>query len=586
MNERAEQASRDKPQAMPEFTSRPLLTAPPSPGCGEQWSRPPMAASTRTDAAEPLLAELDRMVGMAQVKAQLRDVVDFARGLQVMRDGGIALPSSDETPSLNMLFLGPPGTGKTTVARMVARILHEAGLIASPVPHEVAREDLVSRWIGDTAGKVRNAFDQARGKVLFLDEAYSLASGGDQDHGREAIDAIVKLMEDRRRDTVVIMAGYDDRMREFLSMNPGLRSRFDREIRFPHFSTDELVEVFRRRCEKRGIVFDDRAEAAVRERISEVPRDEEFGNARLATKLYESAVARLTARVGRDRSADATRFEESDILSERTTDSLAAVMADLDGLVGLAPVKAKVRETASVMRVNQLRRERGMEVPPARRHLVLTGRPGTGKTTVARLIGRMYKQLGALPTGQTVVVTKADLVAGYIGQTAPKTRQKFKEAVGGVLFIDEAYTLTPAEDRNDFGREALEEVMTLMEQYKDDVVVIVAGYAEEMGRFLSANPGVRSRFPEVIDFPDYSEAELMQILEFHCGRLKLRVTPDGRQRFLANCRVALHDPNFGNARWVEVEVQRAYARLAERLVGSLDVVSENDLSTLTDADFG
>jgi hypothetical protein len=261
---------------------------------------------------------------------------------------------------------------------------------------------------------------------------------------------------------------------------------------------------------------------------------------------------------------------------------LEELLAELDGLVGLAPVKAEVKLVTNLLRVEKLRTARGLPVVEHSRHLVFTGNPGTGKTTVARLLAQIYRTLGVVERGQLVETDRSGLVAGYVGQTATKVKEVFLSAVGGVLLIDEAYSLVRGQG-SDFGHEAVDAVVKLMEDHRDDVVLIVAGYPGEMAGFLDANPGLRSRFPKTIFFDDYSDDELVRIFDGMAAKSHYTPTEDARTAVLAYVAAQPHDRGFGNARLVRNLFEAAVSAQASRVV-ELAEVSDEALVALEAAD--
>jgi SpoVK/Ycf46/Vps4 family AAA+-type ATPase len=254
--------------------------------------------------------------------------------------------------------------------------------------------------------------------------------------------------------------------------------------------------------------------------------------------------------------------------SKSSEADLRKALKELDALVGLDVVKKQVKQLTALVRVQKLRRAAGLPVAVMSYHLVFRGNPGTGKTTVARLIGRIYAALGVVPTGQVVETDRAGLVAEYVGQTAIKTSEAFGKARGGILFIDEAYTLArDAGSASGFGQEAIDTLVKLMEDHRDDTVVIAAGYPVEMDAFVAANPGLRSRMPRTIDFPDYTDDELLHIFASLCRGAGYTATASAKKRVGELLAASERGPGFGNARAVRTLFEQAVQAQAMRLSG-------------------
>jgi SpoVK/Ycf46/Vps4 family AAA+-type ATPase len=539
----------------------------------------PPATAQPAPAAPPGLAalgQLEVLIGLAPVKAQIRSQLNLVRIAEQRRKAGLAVASA----SRHLIFSGPAGTGKTTVARLYAAILSEAGVLPTSLLVEVSRSDLVGEHIGETAIKTAAAFLRARGGVLFIDEAYTLArstqGGSGPDFGREAIDELVKLMEDHRDEVVVIAAGYQAEMRTFLTANPGLSSRFARTIDFPAYRPEDLVQIVCHLAQERDYSLDAAAQLAVLGYFIAAARTG-APNGRDARTLFEAMTERQAERLSLV-TDELTAQQLTALLDEdlpqraggqRAPDArqTRSLLAELDAMPGLDAIKDEIKTLIAQIEVNRQRAAAGLagRLEPA--NLVFTGPPGTGKTTVARLYGRLLASLGVLPGTNFTEASRADLVAGYIGQTAQRTTDVFEQARGGVLFIDEAYALIPPAEGTftDFGHEAVETLLGLMEDHRDEVAVIIAGYEEQTARFLTANPGLASRFGRTLNFPGYS-AEVLGLLferaatesEYTCadGVLDLARQVLGARR---------SGPNFGNARAARTLADRTIAAQARRI---------------------
>ncbi len=286
---------------------------------------------------------------------------------------------------------------------------------------------------------------------------------------------------------------------------------------------------------------------------------------RITTEKTGGKAAPSGAETGAPAASDAAEVPPRPVdLDPRRVDE---IMKELNDLVGLESVKEEIGRLVNLLRVQQMRQEFGLQNKGTSRHMVFYGNPGTGKTTVARLLADIYRELGLLPTGQLVEVDRAGLVGGYVGQTAIKTSEVIEQAVGGVLFIDEAYTLTAHKGQNDFGQEAVETILKAMEDYRDELIVIAAGYTDLMQEFLESNPGLKSRFNYFIEFPDYTPEELVAILELMCKKNEYTLSPEAKEKALAIFTERCEDKpeNFANAREVRNFMEDAMLNHAGRV---------------------
>ena len=550
-------------------------------------------ATNAVESVEEVLAELDSLVGLEEVKSEVRKIVNLAKVNEARRAQGLKVPPM----TYHMVFTGNPGTGKTTVARIVARAFRALGIAKTGQLVETDRSGLVGRYEGETAVKTNAKIDEAIGGILFVDEAYQLVSGENDDYGKEAIATLLKRMEDDRDRLIVIAAGYTDEMRDFLDANSGLRSRFPRMIEFADYTAPELAAIFRSMAKKNEFALAPDLDAGLDAAIAKLTakRDRTFGNARFVRQLFEDATARQATRLAESGELDAEALKTlalADLSAGERKEDIRApkiedVLAELDSLVGLQPVKDEVRRLVATVRANKLRAEKGLENNVTMSYnFVFTGNPGTGKTTVARILGKAFRALGVLERANFVETDRSGLVAKYEGQTAAKTNKLIDSAAGGILFIDEAYQLNQGEN-DQYGAEAVATLLKRMEDARGSMVVIIAGYKEEMKRFMAINSGLESRFNRTVEFPDYSAKELAEVYRSMAKKAKYRLSDDTERWLLPYISMLTEkrDKNFGNARWARNLFEKSVERQSLR-VTELPDPSAEELVTIRLKDLG
>ncbi len=457
-------------------------------------------------ALEHVKQELDSVIGLSLVKEY---VLNLENNLTVQRlRAAKGLKAADL--SMHMIFTGNPGTGKTTIARIVAKYLKAIGVLSSGQLREVSRSDMVGQYVGQTAKLTTELITSAIGGVLFIDEAYSLCRDKNDVFGLEAIDALVKGIEDYRDNLVVILAGYSDEMAEFLKTNPGLKSRFPNVIDFEDYTPDEMYEIAKITAKSKGYRISEECRTPMLDVFErkQIKGKNDSGNGRLARNLIEAAILNQSQRIAKDNTQDLELLTVEDFeLHQKKTFNLEEELA---AIIGLENVKDFVRTQYHVILAREKRKKASLKVDTTQSlNMIFSGNPGTGKTTMARVVANMFHSMGLLKSGHLVETDKSGLIAEYVGQTAKKTEEVFKSALGGVLFIDEAYAIT--NDGSSYGQECIDILVKLIEDYRGEILVILAGYSKEMNDFMKANSGLESRFPLKIDFPDYSAEELFEI---------------------------------------------------------------------------
>ncbi len=553
---------------------------------------------------EEVMMNLDGLIGLSDIKVKVREHAKYIQFLQLRKDKGF---EEKEEINVHSVFIGNPGTGKTTVAKMMGKLYKKMGLLTKGHVTEVDRVDLVGEYIGQTAPKVKAVIEKARGGVLFIDEAYSLARSNDdsKDFGREVVEILLKEMSNGPGDLAVIVAGYPKEMKHFMDSNPGLKSRFKLYFEFSDYLPQELTQIADYACQEKGVILLPDSKKQLAEIITEAyrNRDRSFGNARFVFDLVEKAKINLGLRVMDSKNPSALENTKLETIEFNDVDKiqiespkeipnipvdpkfLEKSLQELDELIGMKSIKKQIHELVALVRFYQ---ETGRNtLNNFYLHTVFIGNPGTGKTTVARILTKIYKALGMLERGHIIETDRQGLVAGFVGQTAIKTAEKIDEAKGGVLFIDEAYALTSNTSggaaHSDFGNEAIQTLLKRMEDQRGEFFVFVAGYPDNMEEFLKANPGLNSRFDKVLKFEDYEPSELMEIAMymFEEKGFKLRKAAREHMSSYLNFLYEYRDKYFGNARAVRGVVSEVIKNQNLRLAATaIDKRTKTAINTI------
>ncbi len=547
---------------------------------------------------EELLKEVDDLIGLESVKKSIQENITYLNFTKLRKEKGF---EDGSLISLHSVFTGNPGTGKTTVVKKLGKIYQKMGLLTKGHVYEVDRSVLVGEFIGQTAPKVKKAIDEARGGVLFIDEAYALARSGEdsKDFGKEVIEILIKEMSDGPGDIAIIVAGYPKEMDLFIDSNPGLKSRFSEYFHFEDYMPEELYDIALYVAKNKQLTIATDAQEYLKEQLTEAyrKRDKSFGNARFVNAVIEEAKQDMGLRLMKSENMDVLTKDDlstltlSDIKNVFVSNEkkklkltvndkdLQLALAELNELVGMENIKQDISELVKLIRFyNEVGKD---VVNKFSLHSIFTGNPGTGKTTLARIIAKIYKSLGLLERGHVVEVDREGLIAGYTGQTAIKTQGRIDEAMGGVLFIDEAYALA---EGSGFGNEAIEVILKRMEDKRGQFGVIVAGYPENMHQFIQMNPGLKSRFDKTYEFKDYEPEQLTTIAQNLLKKEGLVPNAEALAH-LANYfkdLIAKKDKYFGNARTVRQTVGECVMKQNLRMASMLSADRKpEDLTALT-----
>ncbi len=491
----------------------------------------------------------------------------------------------------NIRLIGAQGSGKTTAAYVVARFLCKAGVTSVEEPLIADANELAGASLEELHNNITELFNNAQGGCILIDNIDELSDTASCPHGLAVLDGLVRAYKAAQGEIPFIITGDEAQVNELLEKKRSFRELFDLPpIVLESYTVDELVQITCAIAEKKLLVFSDEAQQRLKATLEQLVQQPEFDGVHELERIVNGAYLNMTDRLsGKRRVSENARYliTEQDLEPADSAATLEELLQQLDGMTGLAGVKAQVRRKIDTMRFLELEKSFGVETPSARPtlHMVFSGNAGTGKTTVARLLGRIYRCLGVLSTGQLVECKRGDLVAEYVGGTAPLVRRKVKEALGGVLFIDEAYSLCK-DDSDRYGNEAIEALLADIENYRDSFMVILAGYSEDMERFMDTNQGLRSRIPTRIEFEDYSVDELVEIfrklVRENGKKLDVGLEKDIRRLIETECM----KKDFGNARGVRNLVDSVLENMRSRVINSAAPAVQSDLVIVKREDLG
>ena len=526
---------------------------------------------------QPMMSQhvLDKLVGLDDVKAQLKNIVDAYAYLRTRKD------ITTVRLSVNSIIVGETGTGKTALAEIIRDYFCQNQIISKPKLTMVDAVDY-QRFVDQWDDNIKKAQDG----ILFFDNVQKLLP----DKYSNQVNPLDKLfveMDKWEGNPIVILAGLPKGFEEFLENNPAVKNRFKYMFHLPVPNCQELCDMVKMQLKtKYGITaFSEEADKQLTRyfKYQIKIKDETFGNAHLAMKTAEDIFSSFISRGSKE-----SVVEKDDIKGyvpeERTLDD---ILKDMDSFIGMTEVKQAVREMAYTVQNNMQRVERGLgEAQKISMHTVLTGNPGTGKTTIARKLGEILAAIGYLDSGHVVEVDRSKMVSQYQGETPKVVNELCDKAMGGILFVDEAYTLAPVSasgERDAQGAQALETLMKRMEDDRDKFVVIAAGYRMEMDNLFRINPGVRSRFNYFLNLEDYTPDELYQIMQMFAKGKQYVFSPEAEK--LARKKIKemydTREKDFANGRTMRQLFDEICKRQAGRLQkGDITAMSNEQLVTI------
>ncbi len=541
-----------------------------------------IVAADQSDARK----QLDELIGLKRIKEKIDALKEVNRFGMLRQRAGL----SYKRASLHACFIGGAGTGKTTVAGLIGQIYKDMGLLSKGHVVYEERSTLIGRYYDSELRETERALRNAEGGILFIDEAYSLYVEDDpRDPGHKVIEALLTALSDEKnRDWMLVLAGYPDQMEKMLNSNQGLKSRVSDVFHFDDMTKDELIEVADLYCRRNDFIMTAEARRSLESVIAHdyASKTKSFGNARYVNNLLEKQVVpAMASRLCGLKSLSKKQLmtiEKEDVPAKRKSRT-SKKMDRLNEMVGLENLKQSISGHLNFVQMVNNRMNHGLHTSMPPLHMIFTGNPGTGKSTVAEFMGEIYASIGVLSHGEVIKVERRDLVGRHIGETEQKMNEILERAKGNVLFIDEAYQLWIEDSKNDYGKIAVESLLSIMANDQLDMIVILAGYTKEMEKLLEMNSGLKSRFPYIFHFEDYTTDELIEIAGLTVKREKFILSPEAGKRLAALIKreVSRKQASFGNARFVNRLISTAILpAMAGRLAQLEEVPDEMQLTTI------
>ncbi|GHV72629.1 hypothetical protein FACS1894201_02980 [Bacteroidia bacterium] len=528
---------------------------------------------------------IDKFVGLSFMKNEINAIFNTIKANLIREQKN--LTTVELIDKFNFVFTGNPGTGKTEVARLLGEILFDLGiLIEGKDVIEISAKDVVSSGDGETAKNITRKFEDALGKILFLDEVYSIKD-------ENAINTIVQLLTspDYMGKMVVVIAGYPKPVRQWLEINEGLPSRFNKPIPFDDYTNDELYQILESHINEKNCKILPKCKSRAIKWFNSKRNDKKFANARTAKSLFDDILfPSLNNRIVDNPNLDTDSLftiTEQDFPTSGVTESGKGIQK-LNKLIGLTQMKQTLETILTSIKADKIRNEK-LNIDSSKNVLnfVFRGNPGTGKTTVARIMGEILFEYGLLNSPDVVECSRSQIIAKYAGQTAPRVRALFESAKGKVLFFDEIYSLVNG-THDEFGKEAINEIVALMTspEFQGQMAFVIAGYPKQTDNFIAQNPGLNRRFNYYIDFEDYSDEELWDIYQLKVADIKFRVEENCKTTAINWFKLRPRSADFKNAGYADELLGITKSNLDKRIAKlDLDNTESSILNTIILQDF-